>query len=340
MAKHQITIPVFIPHLGCAHRCGFCDQWGTTPAEAMPGPGLIDETVRRYLPSIRKSVERIEIAFFGGSFTGIRKEFQEAFLGRALRYLEAKTIHAIRLSTRPDYISDDSLALLERYRVTTVEIGVQSLDDEVLKASDRGHTAHDVFTAVECVKRHGFDFVIQLMPGLPGETRASALDSARRAAELGPSAVRIYPAVVLKNTPLERLFTAGEYTPLPLENAVDLCKDLYRIFLSYSVPVIRMGLHPLSPGRVTNVVAGPYHPSFGFLVKSRFRRDLMISRVEQYLRDNTGMDSGEIRMVLPDKNSEEFVGNGKENIQFLKQHFHLRGVHYSVGPVSDIQIID
>jgi histone acetyltransferase (RNA polymerase elongator complex component) len=340
MAKNQITIPIFIPHLGCGHRCSFCDQWGTTPAESMPVPELIDETVRRYLPATRTGIERVELAFFGGSFTGIRKDIQESFLGRALSHLEDNTIQAIRLSTRPDYISDDALSLLEKYRVKTVEIGVQSFDDSVLNASNRGHTAHDVFNAVECVKRHGFDFVIQLMPGLPAETRASALRSARLAAELGPAAVRIYPAVVLKDTALERLFMEGDYAPLRLEEAVELCKDLYREFLSRAIPVIRMGLHPLSPGRAGSVVAGPYHPSFGFLVKSRLRRDWMAARVDEYLRDNTGGQNREIRMVLPDKNTEEFVGNARENILFLERHFHLRGIRYSAGPVPDIQIID
>ncbi len=340
MTKHHITIPVFVPHLGCAHRCSFCDQWSTTSAGTMPGPELIDETVRRYMPHVGESVNRIELAFFGGSFTGIRKEIQESFLASALRHLEEKTIHGIRLSTRPDYISDDALTLLKKYRVTIIEIGVQSLDDTVLLSSNRGHTVRDVFNAVECVKKHGFDFVIQLMPGLPGETRASALRSARLASEMGPSAVRIYPAVVLKNTPLERLFAAGEYSPLSLEGAVELCKELYQIFLSRSIPVIRIGLHPLSPGQVINVIAGPYHPSFGFLVKARVRRDYMASHVDRYLRNNTGKQTGNIRMILPDKNTEEFIGSGRENIQFLKNHFNLEGIHYCVGPVSDMQIID
>ncbi len=339
MAKHQITIPVFIPHLGCAHRCIFCDQWSTTPAVSVPDPGSIDEIIRKYKPGVKKSVDRIELAFFGGSFTGIRKDIQESFLRCALRHLEANDIHGIRLSTRPDYISGESLALLGRYRVSTIELGVQSFDDAVLSASNRGHTATDVFSAVDLIKKYGFEFIIQLMPGLPAETRESALRSASLAAGLEPSAVRIYPAVVLKGTPLERLFLAGDYTPLSIEEAVDLCKDLYRLFLSQGIPVIRMGLHSLSPEQVRNVIAGPYHPSFGFLVKSRFRREVMSARVERYLHDNAGIQAGNIRMILPDKNTEEFVGSGKENIHFLKEHFNLKGIHYSVGPVSDIEII-
>ncbi|HNW28603.1 MAG TPA: radical SAM protein [Spirochaetota bacterium] len=340
MAKQQITIPVFIPHLGCAHRCSFCDQWSTTPAGAMPRPELVDEMVRQYIPRGIAGVSRIELAFFGGSFTGIRRDIQEAYLARAHRHLEERAIHGIRLSTRPDYISDESLILLKKYGVTTVEIGVQSLDDAVLLKSNRGHGVRDVFNAVECVTRHGLDFVIQLMPGLPGETRASALRSAQLAAGMGPSAVRLYPAIVLKGTPLERLFNAGEYAPLSLEDAVELCKDLYRIFLSRSIPVIRMGLHPLPPGRLASVIAGPYHPSFGFLVKARLRREQMTARIGRHLHDNDGRLTGRIRIVLPDKNTEEYVGSGKENIDFIQKHFNLGGVRYCVGPVTDIQIID
>mgnify|MGYP001185911551 CR=1 FL=1 len=340
MAKQHITIPVFIPHLGCAHRCSFCDQWSTTPAAAMPRPEIVDEMVRRYLPRGGAGAGRIELAFFGGSFTGIRKEIQESYLARAHRHLEEKAIRGIRLSTRPDYISDDSLILLKKYGVTTIEIGVQSLDDAVLSKSDRGHDARAVFNAVECVKRNGFDFVIQLMPGLPGETRESALRTARLAAGMGPSAVRLYPAVVLKNTPLERLFTAGEYAPLSLEDAVELCKDLYMIFLSRSIPVIRMGLHPLPPDRVSGVIAGPYHPSFGFLVKARHRRELMTALIGRHLRDSDGRPAENIRIVLPDKNTGEYVGSGKENIRFIQKSFNLKGVRYSVGPVTDLQILE
>ncbi|HOT44473.1 MAG TPA: radical SAM protein [Spirochaetota bacterium] len=340
MAKQHITIPVFVPHLGCAHRCSFCDQWSTTPAAVMPGPELVDEMVRRYLPQGRNSASRIELAFFGGSFTGIRKDIQESYLARAHRHLEDRTIHGIRLSTRPDYISDESLVLLKKYGVTAIEIGVQSLDDAVLLKSNRGHDVRDVVHAVERVTRHGFDFVIQLMPGLPGETRASALRSAQIAAGMGPSAVRLYPAVVLKGTPLEEVFTAGDYVPLSLEDAVELCKDLYRIFLSRSIPVIRMGLHPLPPGRLASVVAGPYHPSFGFLVKARHRREMMTARIDRHLHGNGGKPAENLRLVLPDTNTGEYVGSGKENIDFIQKRFNLKGVRYSVGPVPDIQIMD
>jgi len=340
MAKHRITIPIFIPHLGCPHRCIFCDQWSTTPAAVMAGAEIVDDTIRRYLPDVRKTVKHIELAFFGGSFTGIDTEVQESFLRRAHHHMESGSIHGIRLSTRPDYISGESLALLERYGVTTVEMGVQSLDDPVLSAANRGHTSKEVFAAVECIKKHGFDFVIQLMPGLPGETRESALRTARLSAQMGPTAIRIYPAVVLKGTRLERLWVSGEYRPLPMEDAVELCKDLHRLFMDHGIPVIRTGLHPMEPARVRNVVAGPYHPSFGFFVKARVRRDLMAELLARHLVTGAGQLPRHIHLVLPDINTEEFVGSGRNNIEFLQKRFNLERIRYSVGPVSDVQIID
>ncbi len=340
MAKHRISIPIFIPHLGCPHRCIFCDQWSTTPAVAVAGADIVDDTIRRYLPLVGMTVKRIELAFFGGSFTGIDTEVQKSFLRRAHHHRESGAIHGIRLSTRPDYISDEALALLERYGVTTVEMGVQSLDDPVLTAANRGHTSEDVFTAVECIKKHGFDFVIQIMPGLPGETRESALRTGLLSAQMGPSAVRIYPAVVLKGTGLERLHASGEYRPLSIEDAVELCKDLHLIFTEHGIPVIRTGLHPMGPDQVPNVVAGPYHPSFGFLVKARVRRDIMAELIGRHLGHGTGALPRRIHLLLPDKNTEEFVGSARNNIVFLQKRFNLAGIRYSVGPVSDVQIID
>jgi len=339
MAKQQITIPIFIPHLGCPHRCIFCNQWQATSALALPGPGQIDERIREYMPRIKKSVRRVELAFFGGSFTGIRKDVQESFLAAAHRHLEAGIIQGIRLSTRPDYISEETLDLLRKYDVSTIELGVQSFDECVLKASNRGHTAADVYTAVERIRNNGFDFVIQLMPGLPYDSRESSLDSARRAAELKPSAVRIYPAIVLSGTAMEKLFRTGAYTPLSLDEAVDLCKDMYLIFKSFSVPVIRMGLHPFSPGQTHVVVAGPYHPSFGYLVKSRARRNELVASINKHLHSPAGITGRSIHVVIPENFKEEFIGIKKENMQYLKEFFKLDNVVYSVRPVSEIQII-
>lgn len=338
MPKRQVTIPIFIPHLGCGHRCIFCNQWEATATTEIPAPETIDALILQYAPHIKKSVTRIELAFFGGSFTGIRKEVQEAFLATARRHLDAGRIHGIRLSTRPDYISEESLDLLREYRVSTIELGVQSFDDDVLEAAGRGHSAADVVTAAGRIADYGFNLVIQLMPGLPRETRDSALRSARAAADLVPDAVRIYPAVVLAGTAMERLYREKSYTPLSLDAAVDICRDMYQIFLSRNIPVIRMGLHPFSPGQSGTIIAGPYHPSFGFLVKSRARRDEMAGIIDTHLRSKGTRTIDAIRMVIPENFKEEYIGNHKDNIRYLERLFNLTGIDYTVGPVPGMRI--
>jgi histone acetyltransferase (RNA polymerase elongator complex component) len=192
---------------------------------------------------------------------------------------------------------------------------------------------------VKLIKDQGFELVIQLMPGLPCDTREASIDSARRAADIKPAAVRIYPAVVLKGTALERLFISGAYAPLSLDAAVDLCKDMYLIFKSSGIPVIRMGLHPFSPDTINTVVAGPYHPSFGFLVKSRGRRDELIALADRHRRRHPGMTGRTIHIVIPSTYKEEFIGNKKENIRYLKNHFNFDAVDYSVEMVHEPQIV-
>lgn len=337
MPKRQVTIPVFIPHLGCGHRCIFCNQWGSTAAREIPAPASIDDLVREYAQHLKASVTRVELAFFGGSFTGMRRDLQEAYLAAACRHLDAGIIHGIRLSTRPDYISREALDLLAGYRVSTIELGVQSFDDAVLEAAARGHTAAHVPAAAALIREYGFNLVIQLMPGLPRETRDSAVNSARAAAGLRPDAVRIYPAVVLAGTVMERLYRAHDYAPLSLDEAVDLCTEMYLLFRSRNIPVIRMGLHPFSPGQALAIVAGPYHPSFGYLVKSRVRRDEMAGIIGTHLKAQ-GHAVNELRMVIPEINKEEYIGNNKDNIRYLVRLFNLTGIDYSVGPVPGIRI--
>jgi radical SAM enzyme (TIGR01210 family) len=337
MPKQQITIPIFLPHMGCPHRCVFCDQRGATSVRHNPGPEQVDARVREYAPHIKKSVRRVELAFFGGSFTGIDRDTQEAFLRAARRHLEANSIQGVRLSTRPDYINDETLRLLKKYCVSTVELGVQSFDDRVLAASNRGHSSADVHTAVRCLNKHGIDFVIQLMPGLIGDTRESSLRSAAEAASLSPAAVRIYPAIVLKGTELERLYRNGLYRPLPIEEAVELCKELYLMFSAQSIPVIRMGVHPFAPGEVAKIVAGPYHPSFGYLVKSRARRDEMAGCVKRYL-ENGHAPSDRVMICIPGRCMEEYLGANRENILFLQNEFNIDHIDYRVEDIPDVMI--
>ncbi|TFH43773.1 MAG: radical SAM protein [Chrysiogenales bacterium] len=338
MAKTHITIPVFIPHQGCAHRCVFCNQCVTTATHGPPPPDRIDELVNEYKRNIKKSVMNVDLAFFGGSFTGMSPEIQKAYLARAARHLKMGSIQGIRVSTRPDCISAEAVHNLVSYGVSTIELGVQSFDGDVLRAAKRGHGPEETFRAIETIRKLGVDFVIQLMPGLPMETRSSAIRSAQIAADLEPSATRIYPVVVIRNTLLERLYRNGEFTPLEMEDAIELCKEMYQIFKSRAIPVIRMGLHPFAPENRDAIIAGPYHESFGHLVKSRARRDEMLRRAGELLARHDGAARA-IRFLIPHPHKEEYIGNRKENIDFIRRHFGLDRVDYAVVDAPRVSVL-
>ncbi len=211
------------------------------------------------------------MAFYGGSFTGLDRNLQEYFLDAAYKFVTNGLIDSIRVSTRPDYITDDGLLLLKRYRVTTVELGVQSMVDDVLRLSGRGHTAEETVNAVMLLKKYGFNICLQLMPGLPGDTEETILYTASKIIELKPDFARIYPTLVVRNTPLEEMYLRGRYTPWSLADMADVCRKLISLFNERGIPVIRLGL-PASEALKEAVVAGPYHPSFGGLVKNHMGR--------------------------------------------------------------------
>jgi len=327
MAKSRITIPVFVPHSGCRHQCVFCNQWRVSGQEKNSGPADIDRAVNTYLSSITDSIVRVEIAFFGGSFTGIAPDRQRQLLERAARYVNDGTVHSIRLSTRPDYISHESLSLLKEYGVGTVELGVQSFDHDVLAAAGRGHTAADVYRAMELLKEYGFRRGIQLMPGLPRDTMDRSLRSAAEAAGLGPDDARIYPCVVLAGTALEEMFRRGEFVPLTMEEAVERSAIMYRLLVEKCVNVIRIGLHPLESPE-SSVIAGPYHTAMGFLVKSRYRRMLLEEMISMELQG--GGCAGTATLLLPGRCTEEYIGLKRENISYLKSKYFSSGLAYRV----------
>jgi histone acetyltransferase (RNA polymerase elongator complex component) len=273
--KKQLIIPVFIPFGGCPHKCVFCNQAGITGEDTLPSPGVVKATVERYLSTWEGRWEgkgegggRREVAFYGGSFTGLPPALQKSYLECAYGYVLKKRVDALRLSTRPDYIFRGGLALLKDYGVETVELGVQSMSDEVLSLSGRGHGADITVSAVELLRMEGFKVGLQIMPGLPGDTRASIIETARRVAELEPDFVRVYPTLVIRGTPLERMSTDGVYTPWPLEEMVEVCRDLSILFKKAGIPVVRFGLQPTDELE-KNIVAGPYHPAFRQLVETR-----------------------------------------------------------------------
>lgn len=258
--KKQLIIPIFIPQHGCPHQCVFCNQSRITGQEKLPDTNEVASTIYSYLKTWKGNGKK-EIAFYGGSFTGLDKSAQEVFLENACRFITMGLIDSIRISTRPDYITDEGLLLLRKYNVETVELGVQSMNDEVLRLSGRGHTAGDTSAAVALLKKYGFKVGLQFMPGLPGDTGETILHTASKIAGLQPDFVRIYPTIVVKDTPLEKMYLAGLYKPWSLADMTNICKKLVSLFNVKEIPIIRLGLQP-TESLEQGIVAGPYHQSF------------------------------------------------------------------------------
>jgi histone acetyltransferase (RNA polymerase elongator complex component) len=324
--KTHVTIPFYIPHLGCPHECVFCNQRMITGTGDSVSAGEIREKILSWKQSVDDRTI-LEIGFFGGSFTGIDPVLQETYLSEAYSALDGGLIDSIRLSTRPDYIDEQICERLVRYKVKTVELGVQSFDETVLAHAQRGHTVEDIYQAAELLSSYGTDMVIQLMPGLQGDSHESSIDDARKAAELHPSAVRIYPAVVIEHTKLAELFRAGIYLPLTLEEAIERCTAMKDIFDRAEITVIRMGIHPVKEKEVS-IIAGPYHPSFGFLVKSRQRRNELAEKLQKLEFRGQSID-----LTLPRLNAEEYIGPEKENIRWLADSFH-NVIRYTISESS------
>ncbi len=286
MIKHY-TIPVFIPELACPFRCAFCNQEKISGHEHIPGDDEIRETVALYLSSFKQKERHVEVGFFGGTFTGLPLAEQERYLAAVQPFVDKGLVHGIRLSTRPDYIDRQVLDLLKRYRVTTIELGAQSLDDEVLKAAYRGHTARCVADASALILEQGFTLGLQMMIGLPADTFEKSMYTAQKIIDLGAAETRIYPALVIEGTAMHHWFKAGKYKPLTQEEAVRWSKRLLLLFEKNNVKVIRMGLHP-SEGLVSGreLTAGPFHPSFRALVLTEVWADILKPLPETFSNRN------------------------------------------------------
>ncbi len=319
--KHVI-IPIFIPHKGCPFDCIFCNQKKIS--------GQMDEvsesSVRAVIESHLNTISRgslIEIAFFGGSFTGIDREEQIRYLEIANEYIKNGPVGSIRLSTRPDYIDDDILTYLKKYNVSVIELGVQSLDREVLEKSNRGHSIEDVLTSSKKIKDKGFSLGIQTMIGLPGDSFEKAVNTAKKVVELAPDIVRIYPTLVVKGTYLERLYNTGQYKPLSLEEAVDLCAVLMEIYESNHINVIRVGLQPtdnICDGG--DVVAGPFHPAIRQLVESR----RALKDIEEIIVKNKLTGKKTLAILADKKDVSVIIGQKKSNIKYLKERYNYEEI--------------
>lgn len=264
--KKMLIIPVFIPFGGCGHKCVFCDQNGITGALAMPQEKDVIGTIEKYL-STWKGGGRVEAAFYGGSFTGLPVEVQKRYLECAARFVIDGRVHGIRVSTRPDYVSEEVVSFLKGNKVTTVELGAQSMSDGVLRLSGRGHTAEATVKAVKALKAARFKVGLQFMPGLPGDTFKSIVETTDAVVALGPDFVRVYPTLVLKGTALHAMYVKGDYAAWGLDDMVEACKEVFARLAKAGIPVIRAGLQT-TDGLLESLVAGPYHPSFRQLVEN------------------------------------------------------------------------
>ena len=269
MKLRHYTIPVFIPEEACPNQCVFCNQHRIAGAECAPSVEEVMRKINAHLLTIPAEGE-VEIGFFGGNFTGIPQAEQQAYLGSVQGFIDSGRVQGIRLSTRPDYITPEILNFLKQFHVTSIELGAQSLDDEVLKLAGRGHTANQVAIASQLIRDHGFNLGLQMMIGLPGDTPEKSMHTAKEIIRLGAVSTRIYPTLVIKNTELEQLYLDGKYTPLTLSEAIEQVADIVPLFVDADVKILRIGLHP-SEGLLdrSSLVAGPFEVAFGEMVFSR-----------------------------------------------------------------------
>ena len=314
--KHRI-LPLFIPHLGCPNQCVFCNQKRIS-GSLFPVSG---EDVRIALSGLGDE-KNYELAFYGGSFTAIPIEEQRSLLEAAQPFRETGTITAIRVSTRPDAIDAERLTLLKAMGVTTIELGAQSMNEEVLLLSRRGHSAEDVAKASRMIRERGFSLVLQMMTGLPGETKESSVESAKRIIALGPDAVRLYPTVIIRDTPLYESWLRGEYKEHTVEDAVEVCAELLPLFAAAHIPVIRLGLNPTDELSGGQAVGGAYHPALGELVRSRLCR----RECEALL---TGTEPGSsVTVFVPERLLSRYIGQKKANVAYLTERFSLQSLTF------------
>lgn len=272
--KKEYIIPIFVPNLGCKNDCTFCNQVKISGSSTNVSAKDVEKEVNYYLENFKEKDKKVEIAFFGGSFTGIDEEKQIELLEEANKFIKEKKVNSIRISTRPDYIDSKILKRLKKYHVKTIELGIQSSNDYVLEKSKRNHTFEDVKKAVKLLKFYGFDFGAQMMVGMSESTERDDLQTAEDIIKLKPKMVRIYPVLVIKGTELAEQYRLGKYEPLTLEKAVERCKEITYLFEKNKIKVIRIGLQTTDEindpkKEESQVLAGPYHPCFRELVEDR-----------------------------------------------------------------------
>lgn len=312
MSKNYYIIPIFVPHEGCPHNCVFCNQDRITGVDDEVTAETVKSTIYDYLETIQNKDATIEVSFFGGTFTGIKEEKQIELLSVAKEFKEKELIDKIRLSTRPDYINDYILKYLKEYGVDIIELGVQSLHEEVLRKAGRGHSVKDVINASKLIKEYKFVLGHQIMPGLPGDTFEKDIHTTKESIKMNPDICRIYPSLVIKDTPMEKMYTSKEYIPYSLDEAVNISKIMYDMYRRNNINVIRIGLQPTeSINEGKDIVAGPFHPSFRELVEGSLLVDIILENMQE---ENQGV------VYINPKDLSKLYANKKLYFNKLKEN--------------------
>ena len=315
--KKNYIIPIFVPHKGCPHDCIFCNQKKITGISTDVTREDVENIISTYLETINHD-SNIEVAFFGGSFTAIDIKIQESLLSAAKHYLDKKIINDIRISTRPDCIDDEILVFLKKYGVSIIELGVQSLDEEVLRLSERGHTAIHVKDAVNLIRKYDFKLGLQMMVGLLGDTEEKSIDTARKIIDLRPDFTRIYPVLVVRETGLEYLFKQNKFNSLSIEETTEIVKKLLVLFYLNNIGVIRVGLQPSDDIAIgKEVISGPYHPALREIIEAKMIGDY----IEHLVKVNN--IKKEISIYSEKKYISKIIGNRKSNVIYFKDEFNI-----------------
>lgn len=316
--KHR-NLAIFIPHAGCPHRCSFCDQRQISGQATAPSPQKVKEMIEHCvnLPSHRP--ELTQIAFFGGSFTCIPREQMTEYLAITKPYIESGAFTGLRLSTRPDGISPEILSILKEYHVQAIELGAQSMSEEVLLQANRGHTPEDTVQAAKLIHEYGFDLGLQMLLGLPGDSKEIAYQTALKLAALNPKEMRLYPAVVFPGTTLHQQFLDGSYTPLTVEEALDWITPIAGYLQEQGIQLLKVGLH-----QADGAVAGAFHPAFGEMVRTALWN--------QKLKKQLPSEKGELLVYIQPEERSIAVGQKQKNLEYWKSQGYPLKFTYKDDP--------
>ena len=322
MTPKNRIIPIFVPHLGCPNDCVFCNQRKISGSLFPASAGQVTEALK----SAKDISEHGELAFYGGSFTAIPLSEQAALLEAAQPFRRDGFLKSIRVSTRPDAVSEEKLRFLRAYGVETVELGAQSMDDRVLRLSGRGHTAEATRWAARLVKESGMQLILQMMTGLPGSTPETDMDTARELISLRPDGVRIYPTVILRDTALETLWRKGEYRAHTVMDAVVTCTPIVRAFQEAGIPILRLGLNPTDELSGGEAVGGAYHPALGELIYSR----VFLEKAREAIRALPRIPR-EMELLTASCDVSKMTGQKRMNLLCLQMEFGIRELRVKSG---------